>query len=532
MTAGTAPIDPRLTEPHLSNRIVWPFIEILVERFGREATERMVAEAGLPLSYLEDRESWQSIEFLLKLQSAVAREAFGLEALPGAGHPMYQLWREAGHRSFERRHMGPVHFFARALGSAGMVYASFSDLARRGNTVSTWKVTRVGTGHCVVRVEAPAGTDTVGACWNRVGVLEGIPTLWGLPRARVTHERCACDPGHPADACEYDVRYRDRPLAAALRPLGAALLGAMAGLVAVMLLEGGASASVLPWTLAGAGLGLSASLVRMVRRVAAEKDEETERFAESLSAADRRVKDLWEGQVSLRRALLINRKIVGYLPGPVVEEILADPERELALGGERRDAVVLFVDIVDYTRRCEGTSPERVVDELNLFFRHMDAEILESGGVLDKRMGDAIMVVFVPKTAFEGRRELARRAVRCALFMRRALVRCNEALSSRGDEPMEVRVGIAAGPLVQGNIGSDLKLEYTVIGDTVNLASRLEKAAEPGEILMAGDVYDHASDLLGEVRRGSIPVKGKAIPVDVVGARGGGTAPRGPVERA
>jgi class 3 adenylate cyclase len=159
-----------------------------------------------------------------------------------------------------------------------------------------------------------------------------------------------------------------------------------------------------------------------------------------------------------------------YVTQQVADTILAG---DLALGGELRTATVLFSDIRGFTRMSERMAPEDVVTFLNQYLDLMVDCVLEAGGTLDKFIGDAVMAVFgVPLSA--GEAPDAEAAVRCALAMSARLDELNAQRAARHKAPIEIGIGLHTGPLVAGNIGSAKRMEYTVIGDTVNLTSRLE----------------------------------------------------------
>ena len=164
--------------------------------------------------------------------------------------------------------------------------------------------------------------------------------------------------------------------------------------------------------------------------------------------------------------------------GVYVSEAVASTamnSRELALGGSNKRAAVLFSDLRGFTRYAEGLTPERLVEELNAYLHDMVAEIRAEGGVVDKYIGDAIMAVFGVPTEHP---EDAARAIRAAERMRGALTRHNVARAGRGLPPLAHGVGVHYGPMVAGNIGTAERMQYTVIGDAVNLASRLETATK------------------------------------------------------
>ena len=160
---------------------------------------------------------------------------------------------------------------------------------------------------------------------------------------------------------------------------------------------------------------------------------------------------------------------LGRLVDPSVRDHLLSGN--LQLGGEMREAAVLFVDIRGFTTLSERMQPQQVVQLLNAYFNHLGRCITAEGGVLNKYIGDAMMAVFGAPLALENP---AASAVRAALRMRSALVELNAQLESEGLPTIRAGSGIHAGPVLAGNIGSEERMEYTVIGDTVNVASRVE----------------------------------------------------------
>lgn len=212
----------------------------------------------------------------------------------------------------------------------------------------------------------------------------------------------------------------------------------------------------------------------------------------------------------LQNALLLNQKISQYLPRAVVDRVSLDPEAALRLGGQRRRAAVLFSDIVGFTQWSERTEPEAVVTFLNWYFEAMDHVVEEHHGILDKRIGDGMMVVFLEQ---EGREAPARRALRCGLKMQARIAALREEPGRPREDAFQVRVGVSYGEPVSGNIGSALRLEYTVIGDTVNVASRMEGRAEPGSVLATEQAVRAAGEGVRAEARGELVVKGRSQPV-------------------
>ncbi len=161
-----------------------------------------------------------------------------------------------------------------------------------------------------------------------------------------------------------------------------------------------------------------------------------------------------------------------YVTASVVNEILKDPSK-LNLHGEERNLTIFFSDIEGFTTLSEGMSPLDVVSLLNEYLTAMTDIIFEFNGLLDKYEGDAIMAVF---GAPVDQSDHAIRACRCALKNQKVLNQLHEKWEKEGKPKMKVRIGINTGIVVVGNMGSTMRFDYTVIGDNVNLASRLESA--------------------------------------------------------
>lgn len=154
----------------------------------------------------------------------------------------------------------------------------------------------------------------------------------------------------------------------------------------------------------------------------------------------------------------------------MVEALAATDE---PFGSVRRENVaVLFADIVDFSGQSEQQAPERVIAMLREFHGRMAQVVFEHGGTLDKFLGDGLMATFgTPQTADDD----APRALACARAMQVALEKWNVARAQAGESPVRVGVGVHFGPVVMGDVGDEQRLEYAVIGDTVNIASRLER---------------------------------------------------------
>jgi len=203
-----------------------------------------------------------------------------------------------------------------------------------------------------------------------------------------------------------------------------------------------------------------------------------------------------------------------YVAPQVVNEILALYEKEgLHLGGRRREVTVLFADIRGFTTLSEKLEPEEVVAFINDCLAIMTEAVFEEEGTLDKYMGDAIMAVFNAPILQE---DHALRAVRTAL-------KIQEKMKRRGQEgklPASCGIGINTGVAVVGNIGTEQRLEYTAMGDSVNLAARLCSVAGGEQILLSERTYELVKQRVRVEKVPLLKVKGKESPVSVYDLKG------------
>jgi adenylate cyclase len=204
-----------------------------------------------------------------------------------------------------------------------------------------------------------------------------------------------------------------------------------------------------------------------------------------------------------------------YVTRQVAEQVLKNRDK-LKLGGNRSNVAVLFSDIRSFTTLSERSEAEEIVTLLNDYFTRMLDPIFDNEGTLDKFIGDAIMAVFGAPVQ---QSDDALRAVRAALGMRRALKKFNAERAARGLAPIGNGIGITKGDAISGNIGSEKRMDYTVIGDTVNIASRLEGLTKNYEqkILVNEEIYKDVKDLIPCVDLGFAHVKGKEGEVHIYG---------------
>ena len=202
-----------------------------------------------------------------------------------------------------------------------------------------------------------------------------------------------------------------------------------------------------------------------------------------------------------------------YLSPEVVELVADDPGR-LRLGGDMRELTVLFTDIQGFSAVCEGLDPPALVDWLNEYLTEMSETVIESGGVVDKYEGDLIMAFF---GAPQDMPDHAARACLAMLENQAKLARLRKDWRARGMPPIYARVGMNTDRVLVGNLGSRTRLNYSVIGDGVNLAARLEPANKVygTDIMVSEATYEQAKDTVVARELDVIRVVGRAQPVRV-----------------
>ena len=202
-----------------------------------------------------------------------------------------------------------------------------------------------------------------------------------------------------------------------------------------------------------------------------------------------------------------------YLSEDVVEEIVADPTR-LKLGGEKRHMTALFSDVMDFAHIGETLPPEQLVDMLNYYLSAMSDIILEQQGTIDKFSGDGIMSFFGAPLDLP---DHALRACTAAVMMKRLEKELNSHITEKGMAPLYTRIGINSGEMIVGNMGTQRKMNYTVISNAVNLASRFEGVNKQyGTWILASEAtLNETKDVLLARRLGRIRVVGINEPVRI-----------------
>jgi PAS domain S-box-containing protein len=222
----------------------------------------------------------------------------------------------------------------------------------------------------------------------------------------------------------------------------------------------------------------------------------------------------------------LSGKLAKYLAPQVYDSIFAG-RQDVAIASKRKKLTVCFSDIAGFTEMTDKLESEDLTHLLNQYLTEMSRIALAHGATIDKYVGDAIMMFFGdPET--QGVREDALACVRMALAMQRRIGELSAVWRDSGiGTPLRVRIGIHTGYCTVGNFGSEDRMDYTIVGGAVNLASRLEEEAPPGGVLISYETFAHVKDDVACEERAEIRVKGIAYPVAtyaVVGGRSGGDA--------
>lgn len=235
-----------------------------------------------------------------------------------------------------------------------------------------------------------------------------------------------------------------------------------------------------------------------------------------------RTAELAQVNIDLEQRNGLIRQIFGrYLSDEVVTNLLTDAENEkLQLGGERRKITILTSDLRGFTAISERMSPEEVINILNIYLEYMADVITQYQGTIDEFMGDGILVLFGAPTA---RKDDAVRAVACACAMQLAMGSVNERMKQMGLPSLEMGIGINTGEVVVGNIGSEKRTKYGIVGSPVNLTYRIESYTTGGQILISETTWQEVKSIVKIAERRKVRVKGvrEAIAIYEVWGIGG-----------
>ena len=243
-------------------------------------------------------------------------------------------------------------------------------------------------------------------------------------------------------------------------------------------------------------------------RVAGGSRDEVGQMAESFNTM---AADLGSYRDQVVEETRIRTDLSRYLTAELVDQIVEE-KASLDLGGKRQRVTVLFADVVSFTPMAEKYDPEFVVSILNELFTFMTEIVFKNGGVVDKFIGDCVMAVF---GAPETHEDDALRAVRAAEEMHHWLEVGNAKWRKDLGKDLQLAIGINTGDAVVGNIGSKKRMEYTVIGDAVNVAARLEAVARPGQVLMTAETMALVIDEFECKSIGERKLSGKGEPMEI-----------------
>ncbi|WP_193369454.1 adenylate/guanylate cyclase domain-containing protein [Pelagibius marinus] len=232
-------------------------------------------------------------------------------------------------------------------------------------------------------------------------------------------------------------------------------------------------------------------------------------MAHYMGVIDQREAELAEKTTALER---LSKQLAKYLSPQVYDSIFAG-RQEVKVASSRKKLTVFFSDIVGFTETADRLESEELTQLLNHYLTEMSRIALKHGATIDKYIGDAILAFFGdPET--RGVREDALACLQMAIDMRRRMRELHDLWREAGIEnPLQVRMGIHTGYCTVGNFGSEDRLDYTIIGGAVNIASRLQTLAAPGELLISYETFAHVNAQIACEERGEVEVKGIAYPV-------------------
>ena len=232
-----------------------------------------------------------------------------------------------------------------------------------------------------------------------------------------------------------------------------------------------------------------------------------------LEAANQRTQETAD-EINRRNLELevLSGKLAKYLSPQVYASIFAG-QQEVKLASERKKLTVFFSDIAGFTATTDRLESEELTQLLNQYLTEMSEVALAHGATIDKYVGDAIMIFFGDPDS-KGIKEDALACVKMAIAMQKRMLDLAESWRDAGmEQPLLCRIGINTGFCTVGNFGSEDRMDYTIIGGAVNLASRLESEAEPGGILISYETYAHVKDEIHCEKVGQIQVRGISHPV-------------------
>ena len=232
-------------------------------------------------------------------------------------------------------------------------------------------------------------------------------------------------------------------------------------------------------------------------------------------AMNRAARDLGDSEQRLRTEAEIRGDLSRYLPSQLVDRIV-DRDEAIALGGQRKHITVLFADVAAFTPLAESQKPEDVVAILNQLFTVLTEVVFRHGGTVDKFIGDCVMAFW---GAPEAQEDHARRALSAAEDMLVWLDIANERWIREYGVTIHLAIGVHTGEAIVGNFGSQSRMEYTAVGDTINVAARLESIARPQQILVTEQTRNAGGSAFDFEPLGSQQLAGRLEPVELYEVR-------------
>jgi class 3 adenylate cyclase/tetratricopeptide (TPR) repeat protein len=204
-------------------------------------------------------------------------------------------------------------------------------------------------------------------------------------------------------------------------------------------------------------------------------------------------------------------RIQRYLPEGLTEKILSQRDQ---IEGERKQVTVMFCDMEGFTQLSEKLGPEEIYTIMDQVYEILIHKVHDFEGTVNELTGDGIMALFGAPIALE---DSPQRAIRSSLSIHREIVKFNNELKNGRDNipPIQMRIGVHSGPVVVGTLGNDLRVEFKAVGDTVNIASRMEGLAEPGTTYITGDTFELTEGLFRVEALGERKIRGKEKPVQI-----------------
>lgn len=364
--------------PELAYRVLEPLLHVLKQHHGADKVNRIVIAAARsvgitdPSSLLRSSvdELWVSIRFHNELRRLIFTELYHMEKLPSRDHPLWRLWHQAGLVAFQKEGLGSLVFpVVKALGSPGILYRNLPREMKRCNTVLKVEMIDASCPGLVefsIRPHHPKSyKEGHEFCCNRIGCFEAIPSIWGFPKAQVEHTKCMHDPLNPADECRYIVRFEERRFVGILQ---SAFCVMVCVLGSVFFASKDPYFDVVSLSLIGLILALALEGWRHYLSIRRRYHKDRQHMRDLIELYDKRYMDLWKESEELRLLTLDNRNISAYVPPQLLRRLKGRREQIPRLGGTKREATIVFVDIRSYSTMSEHLDPEQTLQILNQCF--------------------------------------------------------------------------------------------------------------------------------------------------------------------